>query len=101
MTDFDPGPLRPPAPPNVEAARSAQKLRGHSTSDRWLPEGLWRELDELRSEQLRVREQVGAELAALEAARARFAEDDKRQDEQLRQAVREGDSPPKDKRTPA
>lgn len=102
MTDLEPGPLRLPPPPNVEAALAQQKLRGHSTSDRWLPQGLWPELEELRSEQLRLRHQVGTELAALEAARTRFRKQDERHEFALRQAQRDGrpDSV-KDRRTPS
>jgi hypothetical protein len=45
-----PGPLKLPPSQNPETARAARRLRGHSTSDLWLPEGLWPELDDLRAE---------------------------------------------------
>ncbi len=93
------------SPPNMEAARAVQKLRGsgsHSTSDLWLPEGLWPELDELRSEHLRVRSQVAAELTALEALDQRFREEDKQHEHKLCQAHRDGDpASVEDRRTPS
>ena len=104
MTDpQQPGPLvLPLSPPSADAARAVrEKLRGHSTAANWLPEGLWPELDELRSEQLRVRDQVAVELAALDAVNGRFREEDRQHERQLRQAHR--DSRPgsvKDARTP-
>ena len=70
------------------AART--NLRGHSTAANWLPDGLWPELDQLRAEQLRVREQVVTELTAREALQARFRAEDKQHEERLRQAHREG-----------
>lgn len=98
-----PGPLvLPLSPPSADAARAVrEKLRGHSTAANWLPEGLWPELDELRSEQLRVRDQVVAELTALEALDARCSDEDQQHERQLRQAQRDG-SPGsvKDARTP-
>jgi hypothetical protein len=104
MTDHQqPGPLvLPLSPPSPDAARAVrEKLRGHSTAANWLPEGLWRELDQLRAEQLRVRDQVAAELDGLEDLGARFREEDKQHDRELRQAQRDG-SPEavEDRRTP-
>ena len=104
MTDHQHlGPLvLPLSPPSADAARAVrEKLRGHSTAPNWLPEGLWPEMDELRSEQLRVRNQIAAELAALDAVNARFRDEDRQHERQLRQAQRDGT--PKaveDRRTP-
>ena len=80
MTDYQqPGPLvLPPAPPSPDAATAVrEKLRGHSTAANWLPEGLWPELDELRSEQLRVRDQIAVELAARDTVNARLRDEDR------------------------
>jgi hypothetical protein len=97
-----PGPLKLPPSQNPETARAARRLRGHSTSDLWLPEGLWRELDDLRAEQLRVRSQVAAELASLDASVARFRDEDQAHQKKLRQAQRDGHTGAvEDKRTPA
>jgi hypothetical protein len=87
-----PGPLAfPLSPPSTAAARAVQKkLRGHSTAANWLHEGLWPELDELRREQLRLRDQVASELASLEASIARFRAEDEAHHRRLRQAQRDG-----------
>ncbi len=93
MTDHQQqGPLvLPLSPPSADAARAVrEQLRGHSTSANWLPEGLWPELDELRAEQLRVRNQIAAELAALDAVNTRFRDEDRQHERQLRQAQRDG-----------
>jgi hypothetical protein len=84
------GPLVLPAPPSRDAARAARSLRGHSTSARWLPEGVHPELDAIRAEHLRVRGQVVAELTALGALSERFAAEDREHDLALRQAQRQG-----------
>jgi hypothetical protein len=106
MTDqpSQPGPLAltlSAAQPSPEAIRAIRKLRGHSTSALWLPQGLWPELDELRAKHLRVREQVAAEQAALKAIDARFRDEDRQHELGLRQAHRDGhpDSV-EDQRTP-
>jgi hypothetical protein len=100
--DSKPGPLRLPPPPNTEAAKAARRLGGHSTSEWWLPEDTgWSELDELRHEHLRVRDQVVAELVSLEMLVASFREEDVRYDRELRQAHRDGDPMSvEDRRTP-
>lgn len=91
--DSKPGPLltRLPAPPNRDAARAVRRLRGHSTSEKLLAEGLSPELDELRLEHLRVRNQIVAELVSLETLDASFRAEDAQYDCELRQAHRDGD----------
>jgi hypothetical protein len=86
------GPLltKLPPPPTTEAARAVRRLGGHSTSALWLPEGLHPELDELRAEHLRVRDQVVAELTALGALARRFDAEKQQHDNKLRQAQRDG-----------
>jgi hypothetical protein len=96
------GPLKLPPARNPEQGRIARRLRGHATSDQWLPEGLAPELDALRAEQLRLRGQVAAELASLSASAARFHAEDEDHRAKLRQAHRDGDTAPvEDLRTPA
>src|SRR4051794_22045195 len=94
MTDKTPDtkPLRfPPSAPDVASRRALrEKLRGHATAANWLPEGLWPELDELRSEQLRLREQVASQLQKLAALEARFKNEDEDHARQLRDAHRAG-----------
>jgi hypothetical protein len=99
------GPLKlrdVPQPPTREASRALESLRrGHSTSDLWLPEGLWPELDAIRAEQIRVRSQAAAELSALAALDERFGAEDRDHADKLRQAQRDGDSGAiDDRRTP-
>jgi hypothetical protein len=64
----DAAPLRLPASAPFAVARLAGngKLRGHSMSAAWLPEGWFDELDQIRVEHSRVRAQVVAELDALQ-----------------------------------
>jgi len=83
-----------------------ERLRGHTTSAHWLPEGLAPELDELRAEQLRLRSQIAAERDALRALTARFTQEDAEFAQALREAYRSGTAdspakPPDDRRTPA
>jgi hypothetical protein len=103
MSDRHPGPLvLPLSPPSTEAARAVrQRLQGHSTAGNWLPEGLWPELDAIRSEHLRIRSQVVAQLDALEELQRRSQAGDKQHAERLRQAHRETGKPDqvKDRRT--
>jgi hypothetical protein len=96
------GPLKfPLAPPSAEAARAVESLRGHTTSDLWLVEGLWPELDAIRAEHLRVRSQVAAGLDALSEVDARFRQEDARHDRNLLQAQRDGNPAlAEDHRTP-
>jgi hypothetical protein len=105
MTDqpTQPGPLPLPlSPSSPEAARAISQLQGHSTSALWLPQGLWPELDEIRAEHLRVREQVAAEQTALKAIDARFREEDRQHHLRLRQAHRQGrPGSVEDRRTPS
>jgi hypothetical protein len=90
--DSKPGPLRLPPPPNNEAAKAVRRLGGHSTSESWLPEDTgWPELNELRAEQLRIRDQIVAELWSLETLLASFHEEDRAHDRELGQAHRDGD----------
>jgi hypothetical protein len=107
MFDRPAGPLKLPptlVAPTVEAARAVRDLRArpHSTSDVWLPEGLWDELDAVRAEHLRLRDQVASELTALEALDERVLREKREHDEKLRQATRTGDDPGsvEDRRTP-
>lgn len=92
MTPIPNKPLRLPASaPSVEARRTVnERLRGHSKSPAWRPEGLWPELDEIRAEQLRVLGQVATELEALETLTARFRAEDDQYERALRQAQRDG-----------
>ncbi len=78
-----------------------EHLRGHSTSDAWLPAGLFDSLDAVRDEHLRLREQVASEIAALKHLDAKFKAEDENYAEQLRQAHRDGRLVSiEDKRTP-
>lgn len=86
------GALNIPQPPDVATRRALdESLKGHTTSAAWLPEGLWPELDDLRSEQLRLRGQVASELEALRALKARFRKEDAEHEEGLLQAQRDGE----------
>lgn len=96
------GPLKLPTQKDVSVRRAmSESLKGHTTSTAWLPEGSWPELDELRREQLRLRQQVELELEALSALDSAFREEDAAHAEALRQAHRDGNvSGMKDRRTP-
>jgi hypothetical protein len=84
-------PLRLPlARPDAAAARAAEKLKGHSTSADWLPQGLWPALDRLRAEHLRLRGQVADELAALAELNQDVRDEDAAHAERLREAHRAG-----------
>lgn len=107
MTDngnhYHQGPLAIPfRAPSAEAVIAVQdKLRGHATSDDWIPEGLFLELDEIRSEQLRLRDQCLAEVDAHKKQEVRFSDENKRYEEELQQAHRDGHpGSVKDDRTP-
>jgi hypothetical protein len=85
------GTLKVPLPPDPKARTvMTEQLRGYTTSDRWLPEGMWPALDELRTEQLRLRAQVAADLSALNDLATRFRVEDLEHQERLRQAYRGG-----------
>lgn len=103
-TDAD-GPLKLPLPANPalrkDAVLVAQRLSGHSTSSRWLPEGLSDELDELRHQHLRYRDQLAAELTARHDLAVKFAAEDAAFKEAEREAFRVGEGPAPDRRTPA
>jgi hypothetical protein len=96
------GPLTfPPAPASVRWGQLADRLRGHTTSVDWLPEGLWPELDSLRVEHQRLRGQVAAELDGLAALDSKNLREDAQHADALRQAHREGTpNSVKDERTP-
>lgn len=90
-----------PAPPDVRTRLLlAENLRGLTTAESWLPEGLWPELDDLREEHLRFRRQVVAVIEERASLLARYAAEDKDHVEALRQAARDGVRPPDDGRTP-
>ena len=89
-----------PEPPDVPTRLAlTNRLHGHTTSESFLPEGVWPELDELREEALRHRRQVVAHLEARKALLAGYAAEDKAHTEALRQAARDGATPPEDART--
>jgi hypothetical protein len=95
------GPLKIPAPRLVKTRRALQRLYGHTTSDAWIPEGLWPELDELRPEHLRLRGQVADQLEALDALAKKYSAEDAAHSERLRQAHRDGTlAAVRDPRTP-
>lgn len=76
-----------PPPPDVRTRLAlTERLQGHTTSESWLPAGIWRELDALRDEQLRHRRQVVEVLEALNALDARFKQEDAEHTQALRQA---------------
>lgn len=89
-------------PPSVAARRAlTDRLHGHTTSERWLPEGLWPELDKVRDDQLRLCGQVAANIAALDQLAERFKAEDDEHAEQLRQAHPDGaPASAEDRRTP-
>jgi hypothetical protein len=96
------GPLKIPAPRLVKTRRALQRLYGHTTSDAWIPEGLWPELDELRPEHLRLRGQVADQLEALDALAKKHSAEDAAHSARLRQAHRDGTlGGVKDPRTPS
>jgi len=95
------GPLIFPAPAGpgtLDVIRS--KLQGHVTSARWLPEGMWAELDEIRAEHLRVRSQVQRDIDAWHALRASHQAEEAKYATALTEAHRAGIEPPEDCRTP-
>jgi hypothetical protein len=96
------GPLIFPHPPPDVATSVVltEKLRGHVTSSRWLPEGLSPELDELRGEQLSRRERLASDLERLHDLVVGFQSEDSSYTEALRQAARDNTAPPEDHRTP-
>jgi hypothetical protein len=102
-SNHEPGPLQIPLPSDTKTrVAMAEHLRGYTTSERWLPEGLWPELDELRAEQLRLRDQVAADLDALHDLLTKFRLEDREHQERLLQAHRDGrPTSAEDRRTPA
>ena len=100
----DSGPIlaRLPAPPDVATRRVIEgRLAGHTTSPSWLPRGLFAQLDALADEHARHRRQCVTHLDALDKLNAKYAGEDKKHTEALRQVSRDGADPPKDDRTPA
>ncbi len=79
----------------------AQRLAGFVTSPRWLPEGLFPELDKLRAEHVRLTRRAAAELGTLNDLVARFKGEDDEYNRLLRDAVQAGMGTPEDGRTPA
>ena len=96
------GPLKLPAPPDAATRRAvAERLKEHTTSPAWLPEGVFSELDAVRAEHHRLRGQVAADLEALDALSSRFRREDAEHAERLRQAHRDGSpTSAEDHRTP-
>ena len=90
-----------PRPPDPATHKTFQRIAGHATSAQWLPEGLSRELDELRAEQLERRAGLAADLAAVSALAEGFVKEDRDRQTELRQAARDGGAPPPDGRTRA
>lgn len=96
------GTINWPVPPGaaVPLVVSSQ-LHGHTSSDRWLPSGLWPELDGLRERHLKLRAQAIAEADRVRAVAEQHKREDSEHSKALAAAFREGGSQPDDTRTPA
>ena len=96
----------PPERPNLRAlGRPPTAKLGRLLAERtfelepgWLPAGLWPDLDALREEHHRRVERLVGACQAVERLAAKFATEDERHSEALRQAHREGKPAPADKR---
>jgi hypothetical protein len=101
--DIEKGPLLSLLPPPPDARMRTmlvERLGGHTTSEQWLPAGLWDELDQVRDRHLKVRSRVLAELRTLRGLESKFAKEDRDYDARLRDAHRTGDpGKVKDRRT--
>jgi hypothetical protein len=101
--DAENGPLLSllPQPPDARTrVLLVERLGGHTTSEQWLPAGLWDELDRVRDRHVTVRSRVLAELRTLRGLESKFAKEDRDYDARLRDAHRTGDpGTVKDKRT--
>ena len=93
------GPLHFPPPPTTDSARALDALKGHTTSDAWLPAEVWPALDSARDKHLHLRSQVAADLDALRSLTRRNRQEDVDHQEALREAYRRDAPPPPDDRT--
>jgi hypothetical protein len=81
----------PVAPPNPNTTQLlATRLHGHTTSDRWLPDGIHSELDELRERHLTLRERCLAEIEKVHTLQAKFRAEDIRRSAVVEEADRLG-----------
>jgi hypothetical protein len=96
------GPLRIPIAPGgrVEVRLAlTERLKGHTTSAGWLPAGLSPELDELRTNSLRLRGRAANDLRAMEQLHREQQDEDRKHQVALQHALRDGEGVPEDRRT--
>jgi hypothetical protein len=96
-----PLPLSLPQAPSLhlKARRLGERLRGHTTSDLWLLEGLSPELDAAREEHLERRSRLAAVIREMRDLAARFSRENAEHEAKLLDAAREGKEEPADTRT--
>jgi hypothetical protein len=99
ITDTIAGPLQLPLGRTVHERLTAERLKGHLTSDLWLPQGAWADLDPLRDEHLLLRERLAGELNALAELYAEFAVEDATHRQALKRSMADGEEL-HDERTP-
>lgn len=93
------GPLRIPVAPGrrVEVRPAlTERLNGHTTSTDWLPLGLSHELDELRTNFVRLRERAAGDLHASEQTDRQHDDEDRKHQAAMQQALRDGEGVPED-----
>src|SRR5688572_9427790 len=92
-------PIVPGNPDTVKLLTT--RLHGYTTSDKWLPEGIHSELDELCGRHLRLRERCLAEIERVQSLQAKFRSDGTRRSAVVDEADGLGlPEPAEDNRTP-
>jgi hypothetical protein len=86
-----PGPLRfPRAPEYTRHRRALERLRGHTTSPAWIPEGLSSELDALREQMLQLRARAQESIDEITALDRRWRTEAREHDLASKHAARTG-----------